>query len=244
MNPAPQDVIDMSEQIAEIQNEDEKHACDVAVLYARMCNLIASSRNTGSIDPGLVLADALVLDNDLERWASLLPSSYNYRSEPSSQSYTGVCDIYSSLFHAEVFNIYRMARISVNGIIFGQQAMLEGERSLTQRQLTDFDAGLNHPSDPMAAVDMGLRLATIETLRMEVCASFPFLLGSYGQQASRRTVDIPLSSRTPVIQYLLAVTKTPAISDSMHGWAMAQVARLQSEREVDNGAIHAKSLTL
>ena len=85
--------------------------------------------------------------------------------------------------------------------------------------------------------DLTGKLALLESLRNEIRAAIPFMLGRTGSDANRSISDIPLCKRTPVMHQLLFLLKTAGISPEMSTWAREQISELQSENEVNDGAI-------
>lgn len=236
IQPVPQDVVDLSAQVYEDQERDDRSASHLTSLYARLCNLLAVEyKHSATFDQDSILARAIALDDDLVHWASNLPPSYEYESQPapaSAKAYSDYCDIYSSIFSAEVWNIYRSARMGANRLIVQRLPMLQCEGA-EQSCLQGVDALSN--GDELFS-DLNVRLATLELLRTDICATIPFLLHRHGGQASPLT-DLPLCSRTPVMHQLLFLMKSPGTSEYMSAWATRQLSELQDDVEVSKGAI-------
>lgn len=238
MQPVPQDLMDLSTQLSETQDEDERAGSRMVLLFSRLCNLFASSRDAANINRKDVLAQARALDDDLVNWSLILPPSYEYFTVPaeaSAKTYSGYYEIYSSLFAAEVWNLYRAARLGLNGLIVEQQTKLnlgQGEQD-TEADMAEASV----ETEPKAASDLDLRFTILESLRNDICAATPFMLGRNGLQANRQVNDIPLCKRTPVMHHLLFILKTAGVTKEMSEWATSQIAELQSEKEVDDGAV-------
>lgn len=248
MQPVPQDLIDLSIDISQTQSEDERAGSEVVLLFARLCNLFASSRDAKLQSREEVLAHAISLDNDLISWSQNLPPSYNYTTEParpSSNAFTGYCEVYSSLFSAEVWNLYRSARLGVNGLIVEQQSLLDLEHTQQQQQAYISAPPSRGRSDSATATaGLDVRLAVLESLRNDICAGTPFMLGRHS--GDRPLSDIPLCRRTPVMHHLLYILKTAGITKEMYNWAMAQVAELTPDVEgegADGAICDPKTLT-
>ena len=238
MQSVPDDLIDLSKQIAEKQDGEEQPASLLTCLFAKLCNLLASSMRSGNADRMQIITDAVALDEDLAKWSSSLPEQYEYTSipaEPFARAYADHCDVYSSVFSAQVWNIYRSARLGANGIIVGQYALLGMETRQIESSYATFvplEAGHSPASESSEAET---RFQVLESLRIDFCATIPFLLDRHSQ--ARATSSLPLCYRTPVMHQLMMITKSVGASESMCNWAMEQIAELQCDEEVDQGGI-------
>lgn len=235
MQPVPQDLIDLSTALMESQDEDERAASQIVLLFSRLCNLFASSRDAAHIDRHDILAQAIALDDDLVKWVEELPPSFDYFTEASANSYSGYCEVYQSIFSAEVWNHYRGTRLGVNGIIIEQKAMLNMERA---PQNVSGDLSGSPPAHPPAPDhELDIRFSVLESLRNDVCAATPFMLGRNSPNEDRKMTDIPLCKRTPVMHYMLFILRTAGITKEMSEWAKSQINELQNEKEVESGAV-------
>ena len=63
------------------------------------------------------------------------------------------------------------------------------------------------------------------------------MLGRNTPNENRNMADIPLCKRTPVMHYLLFILRTAGITKEMSQWAATQIKELQSEKEVESGAV-------
>ena len=234
--PVPEDLLNLSAEIAQTQTGEDRVSSQLIGLYARMCNVLAASKAPAPEESGSLVAAAMALDDDLVTWTEFLPPGYKWSSEPaalSAKAYADYCDVYESLYSAEVWNLYRFARLGTNGIIveqyvkLGQEQSQHGSVGIVSTQSDDpFDIG----------PEIGNRLKILESLREGVCASIPFMLDRHGPHA-RQMSDLALNSRTPVMQMLLFTVNGAGVIESMRSWAMGLVAELQSDEEVERGAI-------
>ncbi len=215
----PQDLIDLSISISEMQDQDEKAGSEVILLFARLCNLFAVSRASTGLDRLDILTQAKDLDNDLISWSLDLPSSYEYTTEPAppaSNTYSGYCEIYSSLFSAEVWNLYRSARLGVNGIIVEHQTMLDLE--LGHQDVFDDTIHSAALGESLGSSELDVRFSVLESLRNDICSGTPFMLGRTGTNAGQAASNIPLCLRTPAMHHLMFIQKTVGISQEMSDW--------------------------
>lgn len=236
MQSVPEDLVDLSKQVAETQSGEEQAASLLTCLFARLCNILASSKGDVPSNPMQIITDAIALDDDLVAWSSNLPVEYEYSrkpAEPFSKAYADYCDVYGAVFNAQVWNIYRSARLGANGIIVG------GLHSMQAHQVDSNDTE-SLSSEPehrpvLDLLELGKRFDVLESLRNDFCAAMPFLLDRHSQ--ARATSSLPLCYRTPVIHQLAVITRSPGVSERMCSWAMGQIAELQCDEEVDQGGI-------
>ena len=234
----PDDLVALSAQISETQDEGEKPASELTGLFARMCNLLASGRVPGDFDISELLSAAFKLDDELQDWAANLPTAYQFSlatPEPSAKTYSETCHAYSSIFTAEVWVLYRTARFVTNGLIAslsGASAALESGSATPELEST---AG---SETPIATPKLQQSFEVIDSLRTDMCDAIPYLMDRHGSQP-RSTVDLPLSSRTPVLNYLIFISKTEGLSERMASWTQNTMAELHANPpdDIDSGAI-------
>lgn len=239
MQPVPQDLIDLSVQLMEKQDEDARAGSAIMLLFARLCNLLASSRNATCFEREDILAEARALDDDLVGWSLNRPASYDYTTEPAtswSNAFGEYCEVYSSMFSAEVWMFYRSARLGLNGIIIEQQSLLERERGALFG--TEETASEQPQQESAAGSELNVRFAILESLRHDVCAGTPFMLGVHTSNSVQTIADIPFSKRTPVMHQLLFILRTAGITKEMSTWVTTQVAALQGGTEGENGGVY------
>lgn len=233
--PVPDDVVTLSKQLSETQDEIEKAASQLIGLLARLCSLLASTSSRLLTDQNAIIAEAAALDEDLKEWSLELPRSYAYSKEPagaSMKAFADYYDVYTSIFSAEVWNFYRTARMAANGLILQSTSSEAHKKQEIRRD--------SHQASQDTAVDIvsqpGNRVAVVQSLREEVCASIPFMLDPDGPRM-RSTPDMQLCNRTPVIHQLLFIAQDGSVPEDMLLWATERVAELKREEEMDRGAI-------
>ena len=237
MQKVPDDLVELSEQVAESQEGEEQAASLLTCLFARLCNLLAACKDS-NIDRTQIIAGALALDDELEQWSSGLPEQYEYSripAEPFAKAYANHCDVYSSVFSAQVWNIYRSARLGANGIIVGQLSLLNMEHAQPDSNDTQDVLPGAERNPVFGLTELQNRLAILETLREDFCASIPFLLERHNQ--ARTVGGLPLCYRTPVMHQLKMITRSVGASEKMCNWAREQIDELQCDEEVVQGGI-------
>ena len=127
MQNVPQDLMKLCQSMSEAQEGDEQAASQLMVLFARMCNLLASTKDITTLDTLKTIADATMLDKELKAWAiqptnGLLISTQTAVS--ISCSYSDSCEIFSSIWAAEVWIIHRTARYGVNSLLLSLYSVL------------------------------------------------------------------------------------------------------------------------
>lgn len=231
--PIPEDLVELSNELWETQDENEQAASLLMILYARMCGLFSTSQSGAPIDPTLLLNDATILDDDLMTWAAGLPSTYEYTSEPATVDvYLEYCDVYPSLYTAEVWMLYRAARMGVNSIITSVLSSALPQKKEEGMRFPGLEPSCTH-TDLLARLNE--RLDVIDNLRNDMVATVAYFLGRYGPQPLA-TDDLPFCVRTPAINLLIFTTKTPGVSEHLSLWARRLVAELQSDEKGRVGA--------
>jgi hypothetical protein len=79
----PQDLIDLSNLISESQTMDQRAASELMNLFARMCNLGASARESATPDVSKIATDASALDVELTTWAASAPDNLQISIQPA-----------------------------------------------------------------------------------------------------------------------------------------------------------------
>lgn len=235
----PADFVDLSNSISETQDGEERAASELVALFARMCNLNASAQDAASTNPAQTIAEAIALDHDLTCWASGVPPELELSVEPAgpaSKSYADYYETYCSIFSAEIWMLYRTARVGVNGLIVSLYGAVLASQALQHYQNPEDTGSPYDEESGRIAPQMQERLDTIEALRIDMCATVPFLLERHEAQPSTMA-NLPLCNRTPAINLLLPFTKTPGVSEQMYSWASGLLAELQEDPDVDDGAI-------
>ena len=174
--PVPDDLVALTAQLSEVLDEPDKAASQLTIMFARMCNLMASSRCGGHIDYVQLLDEATRLDDELGDWARNLPSTYQFSNvvpEPIANAYSDTCHAYPSMFSAEIWLLYRSARFGINGLVASLCAA-----SVASEQGSP-EPGLSLPVDNEendVAYQLQESLAAIDLLRTDMCDAIPYLL--------------------------------------------------------------------
>ena len=241
LQPVPRDLVSLSDAIGETQDEENRAASKLINLFARMCNLLASNQMSPPVDSTHAIAEAVCLDDNLNQWTSELPIGLARSIEPalpSAKAYSDYCEIYSTIFSAEVWLLYRTARMGVNGLLVSIYGAMFATQS-TPEAFSPREAQStcqNELEVPTALLQMQECLGILESVRSDICAAVPFLLGLHGPQP-KRVNDLPLGSRTLVVKLLSFFTKTSSVPEQMCAWATWLLGELQGERDIDKGAI-------
>ena len=240
MQLVPQDIIDLSDSISETQDVEDKAASELMSLYARMCNLLATAQDTRAHDPSNSITEAIALDEKLAKWASHLPHAlepWHMSAASCALAYADQIEVHSSVFSAEIWILYRSARMGVNGLIAVLYSSILAHLP-PQEQPRMENAGCSYDFQTSAiASRLHERLSILETIRCDMCAIVPFLLDRHHEAHPPALKDLPLRSRTPVINLLLFFTKDPGVPKAMLTWAMGLLAELRADQDVDKGAI-------
>lgn len=245
MQPVPEDLLHLSDQISETQSGDDKAAGQLTGLFARVCNLLSLSRDINDpvscffADPSSTLAEAVALDRDLVAWAEGLPSSYEYSTvlaASEANAFSDYCHVYNSMFTAEVWILYRTARFGINSLIMSLYSLtMNDTMSDDFPTLEETSFPMDH-EPPLVTSVLQECPSTIESLQRDMCATIPFFLHRHGFQP-KATADLPLCDRTAVMQYLMSIIRMPGVPDDMYTWSAGYLGELQKEGGIDNGAI-------
>jgi len=99
-------------------SEDEAPAISFSSISMELVGARAEIKQKGVLDPVVVAAMLLPIDEKLEKWRSELPASWQYKSytalDPttsSSNTYDSRYDVYADLWIASVWNSYRASRL-------------------------------------------------------------------------------------------------------------------------------------
>ena len=239
MQKVPQDLINLSNSISESQSSDERAASELMSLFARMCNLVASAKQSATPDVPKILTDASALDVELITWAANAPENLQISIQlatPTTKAYSDTFEVYSSIFSAEVWMIYRTARFGVNSLLTSLlSAMLANALSQSHSpQAERSPQGV----ESMGSVDIQLQecASLLEAIRVDMSAAVPFLLELHETQP-RKLANLPLLNRTPAANLLMFLTRMQGTGEKMYTWAEDLVDELQAEEDVDKGAI-------
>lgn len=239
MQRVPSDLMRLSDSMADSQTDDERTASHLMTLYARMCDLIAASKEHASLNIFDMIADGVDLDRELASWAENVPTSFQASRRPADstvKAYSDEYEIYESIWSAEAWVLYRSARYGVNSLLFSFYSAL-AMREAESPSPALFAEGLQVAE---TTADMRNRVQhcanTLETLRVEMCSGIPYLLDLH-RPATTNLRDLPLNKRTLVMNLLVFLTRMQGTGDKMRTWAEDLHVELQAEEELDKGAI-------
>ena len=236
MQRVPSDFVDLSNSIGETHEGEEKASCELVHLFARMCNLIASAQEGVSEN---VITEAIILDNDLTEWASTVPPGLEISVEPATpetKAYADYYETYCSVFSAEIWMLYRLARIGVNGLIASPCGASLASMALQQNHSPSQPGSPDEKQCNTIVPQMQERLDIVEATRIDMCATVPFLLDRHETQPPA-VCSLPLCDRTPAVNLLLMITKTAGASERICSWATGLMAEVQAGDEADHGAV-------
>lgn len=239
MQKVPQDLIDLSNALGDEQDGEEKAASQLVNLFARMCNLVSSVRQSSTPDMPQIIAEATVLDSELVEWAGNIPPGFNITIQPATPNtgaYADTYEDYSSIFSAEVWIIYRTSRLGVNGLLASLYAAMAGSEATEGQQEPEPEALEDTAESSDISLQLQERLSIVDALRVDMCAAIPFLIDKNGE-SPRAISDLPLSHRTLPVNILMFLTRMQGTGEKMCTWAETLLAELQAEPDVDNGAI-------
>lgn len=235
----PQELIDLSESIGKSQSSDDRAASQLTDLFACMCDIVASTRETAQPDIPQIIADATRIDVELSFWAANVPEELEIETQAApitARAYSDTCERYSSIFSAEVWIIYRTARFGVNSLLTQLYATI-----LEVQPCQDYSPESQRQVQPEArqscvAKQMSQCASLCESLEEDMCSGVPFLLGlNAGGPESLN--NLPLSTRTLPMNLLVFLTRTQSTSERMCRWAEDLLVELRAQEGVDNGAI-------
>ena len=128
------------QQIKDAMPIDDAPAADLAHIVLRFTNVYASVQSKLQTDFKVIAHEALLLDEDLEKWKMQLPESWGYKLEQHSDEtalmYRGVSHRYRDFWTARIYCHYRWCRILVNELLLthlgssGNEDNLQRTRSL------------------------------------------------------------------------------------------------------------------
>ena len=233
----PPDLLQLSALIAETQSPKDIAAAALIAFFERLCTLLVVEREF-DCDRNHILVEAEILDDELMDWARHLPPEYAYWEEaasPDIRAFGNVYGVYATVFGAEVWNLYRSARMSLNGLII-QQCTILGARNARDEHVNDSGRSDSRADTPCASWKIDGRFATLDSLRKDLCASLPFLLDQH-RLHNRRASDVPLHSRTLVVHMLHFIKNSSDANDEMSVWATKLLAEMLQHAQLDSGAI-------
>jgi hypothetical protein len=235
----PQDLVDLSNTMGESQTGEERTASELINLFARMCDLVASTQGSANSDVSKTTSEAAVLDSELMTWAANLPDNLQKSTQPApptARAYSDCCDVYSSIFSAELWIIYRTARFGINGLLASLYGAILAQ-SPDQSPSPHIQQSAQE-AERTAGIALQLQecLNRLEALKVDMCSTIPFLLERHGEHP-RATADLPLCNRTPAINILVFLIRTQGTSERTRNWAQDLLNELQAEEDVDKGAI-------
>ena len=239
MQRMPQDLLDLSNAMGESQTREERAATELINLFARMCDLVASTRESTNTNVPKAISEAALLDSKLMTWAANLPDDLQKSTRPAlltARAYSDYCDVFPSIFSAELWIIYRTARFGVNSL----RASLSGA-ILAQSPDQSPSSQIQQPTqeaESTSGIALQLQecLNRLESLKVDMCSTIPFLLQRHGENPPA-TADLPLCNRTPAINMLVFLIRMQGTNQKMCNWAQDLLNELQADEDVDNGAI-------
>ena len=239
MHRMPQDLVDLSNAMGESQTGEEKAASELISLFARMCDLVASTRESANADVSRTISEAAALDSELIVWAANLPDYLQISTQPApptARAYSDSCEVFSSILSAELWILYRTARFGINGLLASLYSAIVLEHT-DQSLSLEMDQS-THEAKATSGIALQLQecLNRLEALKFDMCSTIPFLLNRHGENP-RATADLPLCNRTPAINMLVFLLRMQGTSEKMCNWAQDLLDELQAEEDVDKGAI-------
>ncbi len=156
--------------------------CETCHLLARADDTLSQSTTASGVPNSLLetISKGAVLDTKLEAWSDNLPEAYRYKSFHApeySLENTLVLrpmpsfHLYSSIFMASSWNLYRITRIILLANIERWISALAKDSAQKTTSTEDND-------DNLRARDK------IQSLVGDICASFPYLLGEIDQEGN------------------------------------------------------------
>ena len=119
------------QQIRKSMTPDDAHAVDLAYIASRFTNFHATVQCKFLTDSNIILREALLLDEDLEKWEMQLPQSWEYRlgqhTEATAVMYQGVAHRYRDFWTARAYTHYRWCRILVNELLLTHLGLFSSE---------------------------------------------------------------------------------------------------------------------
>lgn len=235
----PRDLVDLSDSISMSQEEDERSASQLMALFACMCNLVASMKDSSAPNVSKTIVEAASLDLELTTWAENAPDCLHVSRQSSHSSeicYSDSYEVFSSTWSVELWMLHRTARFGVNSLLVSLFSAVMAHTSA--RSVSS--PPKNSSEDGMETDGIQLRLqecsSTLETLRVDLCSMVPFLLDQH-QQTSLTLGALPLHKRTPAINLLVFLARMQGTGEKMRGWAESLLIELQAEEGVDKGGI-------
>ena len=239
MHKVPQDLMELCQFMSEAQEGDEQAASQMMVLFARMCNLVASTKDIAALDVLQTITDATVLDKELTAWAIDPTNGLKISTQTAASmtcSYFDSYEIFSSIWAAEVWIIHRTARYGVNSLRLSLYSAMLARSA--QRESAAPPVEESQEDDRGNDIDVHAKECStvLEGLRASMCSTVPFLLQQH-HDSPLPLHDLPLNLRTPTMNLLLFFTRMQDIEPKMREWAENLLAELRSEESVDKGAI-------
>ena len=109
------------QQIRNSLTTEDAHAADLTYIVSRFTNFHATVQCKLLTDSNVILREALLLDEALEKWERQLPHSWKYRLEQHTEAtavmYQGVAHRYRDFWTARIYCHYRWSRILVNELL-------------------------------------------------------------------------------------------------------------------------------
>lgn len=230
--------MDLSRLARQYESSEEISESDFANVIADFGSLqakVAHGRESGSAEA--LLAEAMIIDDDLSDWAERCPTKKTWQRvpviKPSTDVFSNHWDLYPNLGVAFAWNHYRTVRILLNEIICEQLICL------IERM----------PNSPLRAplvdqISQSKRI--ISLLAKEICASIPFFLGRRydGDHSGYDRIFQPQNAvRGRIILWPLYVAaSTVDLSDLMRLWIIARLERVANVMEYHKAMMLAHTL--
>jgi hypothetical protein len=239
MRKVPQDLMELCQSMSDAQEGDERAASQLMVLFARMCNLVASTKDMANLNVLQTITDAIVLEKELLAWATDATDGFQISTwtAPSlTHAYADSYETFSSIWAAEVWTIHRTARYGVNSLLLSLYSAMLAQSP--QRESPAPPLGVKSQDGRTKGIETHLKEcgAALEALRMSMCSTVPFLLQQH-HDSPLPLRDLPLNLRTPTMNLLVFLTRMQDTQPEMRKWAEHLLDELRSEESVDKGAI-------